>query len=133
MLRSPGEDADGVHRLLDLDADPGAIDAVLGEDPVSRAAADDRHGTWLQPDTLRALPGIGPWTLGYVAMRALGDRDAFLPTDAGVRSGLAALGLPTDPRSAARRSDRWRPYRAHAMLHLWDAAHAARHPRVPPA
>ena len=66
-------------------------------------------------------------------MRAGGDRDAFLPTDAGVRAGLAALALPGDARSAAARSDRWRPYRAHAMLHLWDAAHAARRSRVSPA
>lgn len=82
---------------------------------LARAAAADPG--WLAPDALLALPGIGPWTAGYIAMRALGDRDAWLPTDAGVRAGLCALGID------AQRSDRWRPYRAYAVLHLWDAAH----------
>ena len=51
---------------------------------------------------LLALPGIGPWTAGYIAMRALGDPDVFLPTDLGVRRGAAALGLPDDPERAGR-------------------------------
>ncbi|HEX8104377.1 MAG TPA: AlkA N-terminal domain-containing protein [Solirubrobacteraceae bacterium] len=87
---------------------------------LARAAADDPG--WCEPGALLALPGIGPWTAGYVAMRVHRDRDAFLPTDAGVRAGLRALGID------ARRSDRWRPYRAHAMLHLWD--HVPRPPSV---
>ena len=49
---------------------------------------------------LLALPGIGPWTADYVAMRALGDPDVFLPTDIGVRRALAALG--DDPRGRGR-------------------------------
>ena len=68
---------------------------------------------------LRALPGIGPWTAEYVAMRALRDPDAFLPTDLGVRNALLALGRPGDPRSALALAERWRPYRAYGMLHLW--------------
>jgi AraC family transcriptional regulator, regulatory protein of adaptative response / DNA-3-methyladenine glycosylase II len=58
-------------------------------------------------ERLLALPGIGPWTAGYVAMR-LGDRDAFLPTDLVIRRAAAGA----DP-------ERWRPYRAHALHHLW--------------
>ena len=50
---------------------------------------------------LRALPGIGPWTEDYIVMRALGDPDAFLPTDVGVRRALVALGLDGGPRAAA--------------------------------
>jgi AraC family transcriptional regulator, regulatory protein of adaptative response / DNA-3-methyladenine glycosylase II len=69
------------------------------------------------PDAARAalleLPGIGPWTADYVAMRALGDPDAWLPTDLGVRAGLARLGAP--PAAA----DAWRPHRTHAVRHLW--------------
>jgi AraC family transcriptional regulator of adaptative response / DNA-3-methyladenine glycosylase II len=60
------------------------------------------------------VPGVGPWTVGYVAMRGLGDPDVFLPTDLGVRAGLAALGIPP------ARSDRWRPWRSYALHHLWS-------------
>lgn len=68
---------------------------------------------------LLALEGIGPWTAGYVAMRALRCPDAFLPTDLGVRRAVEALGLPGDPRSVTRLAERWRPYRAYANHHLW--------------
>jgi AraC family transcriptional regulator of adaptative response / DNA-3-methyladenine glycosylase II len=71
---------------------------------------------------LLALPGIGPWTAGYIRMRALSDPDAFLPTDAGVRHGLAALGAPSGPEAATRQAESWRPWRSYALQHLW--AHA---------
>ena len=53
---------------------------------------------------LQALRGIGPWTAGYVAMRALGDPDVFLPTDLGVRNALVALGADGSPDGARPRS-----------------------------
>jgi AraC family transcriptional regulator of adaptative response / DNA-3-methyladenine glycosylase II len=62
---------------------------------------------------LLELPGIGAWTADYVAMRALADPDAWLPTDLGVLRGLARLGV--GPAAA----EAWRPYRAHAVAHLW--------------
>ncbi len=71
---------------------------------------------------LLALPGIGPWTVAYVAMRALGDADAFLPTDLGVRRGLEALGHDGRPVVTAAIAERWRPYRAYAVQHLWAQA-----------
>jgi AraC family transcriptional regulator, regulatory protein of adaptative response / DNA-3-methyladenine glycosylase II len=64
---------------------------------------------------LLALPGIGPWTAEYIAMRALGDPDAWMPTDLGVRHGLERLGVGVEA------ADSWRPYRAHAVMHLWSA------------
>ncbi|WP_371686208.1 DNA-3-methyladenine glycosylase, partial [Micromonospora sp. 15K316] len=70
---------------------------------------------------LVALPGIGPWTAGYVAMRALGDPDVLLPTDLAVRRGAAALGLPDDPKTLAAYADRWRPWRSYAVIRLWRA------------
>jgi AraC family transcriptional regulator of adaptative response / DNA-3-methyladenine glycosylase II len=70
---------------------------------------------------LADLPGIGPWTTGVVAMRALGDPDAFVPADLGVRRGAAALGLPASPAALTARSRRWRPWRAYAVQHLWAA------------
>jgi len=69
-----------------------------------------------------ALPGIGPWTMAYVALRS-GDDDAFLPTDLGVRRGLEALGA--DPREAARLGEGWRPWRGFAVAHLWATAGGA--------
>ncbi len=68
---------------------------------------------------LLELTGVGPWTAGYVAMRALGDPDVLLPTDVGVRNALDRAGLASDPGSAAKLAERWRPWRSYAMLHLW--------------
>lgn len=71
---------------------------------------------------LLALPGIGPWTAGYLAMRAFGDPDVLLPTDLAVRRGAAALGLPDDPKTLNTYADRWRPWRSYATIRLWRAA-----------
>jgi AraC family transcriptional regulator of adaptative response / DNA-3-methyladenine glycosylase II len=70
---------------------------------------------------LLALPGIGPWTADYIAMRALRDPDAFLPSDLGVRHALEALGCSGAPADATALAERWRPYRAYAVLHLWSS------------
>ena len=73
------------------------------------------------------LPGIGPWTADYVAMRALGHPDVFLPTDLGVRNALVGLGH--DPGEVVADSDRWRPWRSYALMHLWNTLM----PATPPA
>src|SRR4051812_42900767 len=91
----------------------GAIDLDPGTDR-ERARRD-----------LLALPGIGPWTVEYVAMRALGDPDAFPAGDLGVLHGLRALGADADARDAERRSRAWRPFRAYSVLHLWGALESA--------
>jgi AraC family transcriptional regulator of adaptative response / DNA-3-methyladenine glycosylase II len=81
-------------------------------------------------EQLVALPGIGNWTAEYIAMRALRDPDAFLPTDLGVRRGLEALGQDGSPKAAEALAEKWRPYRAYALQHLWavsgDAASKAK-------
>ncbi|MFC7527901.1 DNA-3-methyladenine glycosylase 2 family protein [Actinoplanes sp. GCM10030250] len=71
---------------------------------------------------LTKLPGIGPWTAGYVAMRAIGDPDAFLETDLAARRGAAALDLPDTAKSLAAHAERWRPWRSYALIRLWRAA-----------
>jgi len=71
---------------------------------------------------LLTLPGIGPWTADYIALRALGDPDVFLSTDLGVRRGAAALGLPDDPKKLAVHAERWRPWRSYATIRLWRHA-----------
>jgi 3-methyladenine DNA glycosylase/8-oxoguanine DNA glycosylase len=70
---------------------------------------------------LGALRGIGPWTVDSVAMRALGDPDAFLPADLGIRVAARALGLPERDRDLIARAEVWRPYRAYATQYLWSA------------
>jgi AraC family transcriptional regulator, regulatory protein of adaptative response / DNA-3-methyladenine glycosylase II len=67
---------------------------------------------------LLALPGIGPWTADYVAMRALGHPDVFLPTDLAVRRLLQELAGRADPGSID--TERWRPWRSYALMHLWN-------------
>ncbi|KUN89685.1 DNA-3-methyladenine glycosylase [Streptomyces bungoensis] len=65
------------------------------------------------------LPGFGPWTTDVIAMRALGDPDAFLPTDLGIRRAAQDLGLPATPAALTARAEAWRPWRAYAVQHLW--------------
>jgi AraC family transcriptional regulator, regulatory protein of adaptative response / DNA-3-methyladenine glycosylase II len=99
-------------------------DALVG---LCRALADgDLH---LDPEADRVasrrallhLPGIGPGTAGYVAMRALGDPDVFLVEDLGVRHALARLGGPRDAREARALAAAWAPWRSYASQHLWQA------------
>jgi AraC family transcriptional regulator of adaptative response / DNA-3-methyladenine glycosylase II len=85
----------------------GRLDLSAGCDPVGARAG------------LAALPGVGPWTVETVAMRALADPDAFLATDLGVVLAARALGLPSTPAALAARAEPWRPYRAYAVQHLW--------------
>lgn len=88
------------------------------------AASIDAGELDLEPGTNRsalreqllALSGIGPWTAGYVAMRAAMDPDVFLGRDLIVRQELAALGCGAD------RARRWRPWRSYAVMHLWREA-----------
>jgi AraC family transcriptional regulator of adaptative response / DNA-3-methyladenine glycosylase II len=83
-------------------ADELILDVGVDRDAVAAALVD--------------VPGIGPWTAGYVLMRGLGDPDVFLPTDLGVRVGLDVLGLD------ASRAARWRPFRSYGLHHLWSVA-----------
>jgi AraC family transcriptional regulator of adaptative response / DNA-3-methyladenine glycosylase II len=90
-------------------------DGVLTLDPgVDRERAE--------ADLLRQ-PGVGPWTASYLAMRALGDPDAFVAGDLGVRRGVAwltgASQLPSE-REATAAAEPWRPWRAYAVMHLWS-------------
>jgi AraC family transcriptional regulator, regulatory protein of adaptative response / DNA-3-methyladenine glycosylase II len=101
-----------VHALLDA-LRSGELDLSPGGDRERARAA------------LEALPGIGPWTSEVVAMRAFGDPDAFPVTDLGVRRGAQALGLPGARSALTAYAERWRPWRAYAVQHLWGAT---RHP-----
>ncbi|MEU1796300.1 AlkA N-terminal domain-containing protein [Streptomyces californicus] len=82
----------------------------------------DTDTDWDEARTaLSALPGFGPWTVESIEMRALGDPDAFLPTDLGIRRAAERLGLPATPAALTARAADWRPWRAYAVQYLWTA------------
>ena len=97
--RGRGEALRELARLV-LD---GRLDLDAGADPEATRA------------TLLGVRGIGPWTASYVGMRALGDPDAWLPGDVGVRNALANLGHAADETVA----EGWRPWRSYAVVALW--------------
>ena len=83
----------------------------------------DLHGT---SDAISAqlaeVPGIGEWTAQYVALRALGEPDAFPASDLVLRRVASNGGAPLSPEALALRAEAWRPWRAYAAIHLWRAA-----------
>lgn len=83
---------------VDLRASPAEVDAALSR-----------------------LPGFGPWTRSYIAMRALGDPDAFPAGDLGIRRAFERAGRLADMRSITAHAERWRPWRAYAAMHLWHS------------
>ncbi|HET6793588.1 MAG TPA: AlkA N-terminal domain-containing protein [Acidimicrobiales bacterium] len=97
-----------------------ALAALAEEVAADRLTIDPGADPRRLEEGLMAIPGIGPWTASYVAMRALGDPDAFLPTDLGARRAVEALGQPGDPAHLAALAERWRPWRAYALAHLWS-------------
>ena len=93
-----------------------AMARALADGDVDLGAGTD----WARArEQLIALPGVGAWTVETIAMRALGDPDAFLPTDLGIRLAASELGLPCAAAALIARSERWRPWRAYATQHLW--------------
>ena len=68
---------------------------------------------------LLSVPGVGPWTAEVIAMRGLGDPDAFPASDLGLRLAAERLGLPARQASLIEHSARWRPWRSYAVQHLW--------------
>ncbi len=129
-------DAQGLHRLF---PGPCALaDAALEEIGVMRSRAttirtlacaclDGRIGFGVeQPlpvfvERLRALPGIGPWTAQYIALRALSHPDAFPAGDLVLRR-VVGSGATLSERALEMRSAPWRPWRAYAVMLLWRSA-----------
>ena len=97
---------------------------TLGELGVIRARGEAiqelaelfQKGEAITRDKLLAIKGIGPWTADYIAMRVLGDTDAFLPTDYGVKTALA----PRTQKEMAALAEAWRPWRSYAVMNLWN-------------
>jgi AraC family transcriptional regulator of adaptative response / DNA-3-methyladenine glycosylase II len=77
---------------------------------------DDLHADLL------AVPGIGPWTAGYLAMRVTRAPDVLLVSDLALRNGAERLGLPREASALAAEGRTWAPWRSYASMHLWRAA-----------
>jgi AraC family transcriptional regulator of adaptative response / DNA-3-methyladenine glycosylase II len=97
-----------------------SVARALAEGAVCLGAGADRDEA---ERALLRLRGVGPWTAGYVRMRALGDPDVLLAGDAAVVAGLRCVG------ASARDAGAWRPWRTYAMHHLWIAAAGRRRTR----
>ncbi len=116
----------GPAALVDQDIAALGMPRARGEAirAVARAALDDP--TVFEPgssaERLRGLRGIGEWTAQYIAMRAIGDRDAFPAADVGLLRAMAdATGARPTPKELLARAESWRPFRAYAAQHLWVA------------
>ncbi|MHA7224065.1 DNA-3-methyladenine glycosylase 2 family protein [Arthrobacter sp. RHLT1-20] len=117
LLRGPQRRIDSVRGAAAAMAS-GELDFGYGDDLPGLAAK------------LLPLPGVGPWTVGYVGMRVIGAPDVFLANDAAVRNGIRSLAGSSD---GAARSPGFRPspdfrelspWRSYATMHLWRAAAA---------
>ncbi len=93
-----------------------ALQALAAEVHAGRITLNRAAPLQTTLDALRALPGIGEWTAQLVAMRALAWPDAFPASDIGVLNALHTR----DPAEATRRAEAWRPWRAYAVIALWQ-------------
>jgi AraC family transcriptional regulator of adaptative response / DNA-3-methyladenine glycosylase II len=93
-----------------------AVAAAVAEGALVLDGSGDVRETMEQ---LRKIPGIGPWTADYVAMRALGEPDAFPSGDLGLRRALGNGAGPIAAPALARIAEAWRPWRSYAAMYLW--------------
>jgi len=89
---------------------------LAGEELVLDVGADRREAE----ERLLEIPGVGPWTVAHVALRSLGDPDAFPAGDLGLQLAATRLGLADHAVGLARRANRWRPWRGYAAHYLWE-------------
>lgn len=117
-LRLPRRQSNAVRAAAEALAS-GTLDARAGADPDTLATQ------------LAAVPGIGPWTAAYIALRVLGDPDAWMLGDVALVAGARAIRiLPStregskqaEHRALAERAAQWAPWRSYASMHLWRAA-----------
>jgi AraC family transcriptional regulator, regulatory protein of adaptative response / DNA-3-methyladenine glycosylase II len=93
-----------------------ALATALASGQIDLSVGGDWHEARLR---LASLPGVGPWTVETIAMRALGDPDAFPASDLGVRAAAKHAGLPATSAALTSRAAAWRPWRSYAVQYLW--------------
>jgi AraC family transcriptional regulator of adaptative response / DNA-3-methyladenine glycosylase II len=103
---------------------------VAGLRALARAVRDRMVKLTGQADevvnALTALPGVGHWAAQYVALRGLGEPDAFPCGDLVIRRAFPGAGSALSNRAIEDRAEGWRPWRGYATLHLWQEATDAR-------
>jgi AraC family transcriptional regulator, regulatory protein of adaptative response / DNA-3-methyladenine glycosylase II len=92
-----------------------ALAGALAAGQIDLSVGSDWHEV---RQRLATMPGLGPWTIETIAMRALGDPDAFPASDLGVRAGARQAGLPDEARALTARAAAWRPWRSYAVQYL---------------
>jgi len=123
------------EEIVEVGADVVAGPAARGRSLVALATAVAAGSVVLDRSAPRqdvrtallAVPGVGPWTAGYIAMRALGDPDVVLDTDVGLHAALGLRGQQAGATLRARRAS-WQPWGSYACLHLWQRVLDARWP-----
>ena len=95
-----------------------ALAQAVSSGQISMHAGADVAATM---DALKALPGIGAWTADYIALRALRWPDAFPSGDVALQKALAPEGQRLTARAAEGRAERWRPWRAYAVIRAWHS------------
>ena len=98
----------------------GAIGAIAEAWPMLAGLLQPRSDPALLIERLCALPGIGPWTAHYIAMRVLGWPDVFPPNDVAVLKAMRQLYGTDSTRAAHARAQSWQPWRSYAVLRLWN-------------
>ncbi|MCD2443827.1 helix-turn-helix domain-containing protein [Agromyces sp. SYSU K20354] len=97
------------------------VDVARRLDSGDLVVAPEREREDLRRELL-AVPGIGPWTAGYVSMRVTRAPDVLLTGDLALRNGAERLGLPGSAAELDALGARWAPWRSYASMHLWRAA-----------
>ena len=100
-----------------------ALAAAVASDPDLLSASEQLEES---VERLCRLPGVGPWTAQYIAMRGLREPDAFPAADLGVLRALETKAGRPSPKRAIEIANAWRPWRAYATLRLWMQPGAAR-------
>jgi AraC family transcriptional regulator of adaptative response / DNA-3-methyladenine glycosylase II len=116
VLAAAGEAADGPGLPAARQRTLAALAAAIASGEVDLGPGADWQ---LARGRLAAVPGLGPWSIELIAMRGLGDPDAFTATDLGVRRAARSLGLPSSPAALTSRAASWRPWRGYAVQYLW--------------
>ncbi len=110
--------ADEIRDATRITSARAATVKAVAELFASGPGLESREGWASARESLLAIPGIGPWTVDYLAVRAIGDPDAFTPGDLILRRALGNVSI----REAAERAADWTPWRAYALAHLWAEA-----------
>jgi AraC family transcriptional regulator of adaptative response / DNA-3-methyladenine glycosylase II len=99
-----------------------ALAAAVVREPTLLRSAEQLDDTI---ERLCRIPGVGPWTANYIAMRGLREPDAFPAADIGVLRALAIGAKRPTPKQVTEAAEMWRPWRAYATLRLWTQPTAA--------